>query len=222
MFTGLVTEIGTIAQVREIPAGRLFRVRAPETARGMKPGDSVAVNGTCLTAESFPSPDVLEATAGGETLRRTTLGSLRLGSRVHLEPALRLGDRMGGHWVNGHVDVVAAVLSVRRLGNDACVELELPGALAPYVVEKGSIAVDGVSLTVGAVTARGFEVHIIPATEARTLFAEYRPGTRVNLEADIMAKYVERVLLVREGGARAAATLAAWVGEEEGSHDGRD
>jgi riboflavin synthase len=144
-----------------------------------------------------PHGGLLDVVAVAETLRRTTFGSLRPGAVLQLEPPLRLGDPLGGHWVNGHVDVTAAIHGIHRDGREFVFTIALPEAIAPYVVEKGSIAVDGVSLTVGAVGASDFRVYIIPETRARTLFGRYHAGDVVNLEADVLAKYVERILLTR-------------------------
>jgi len=213
-------------------AGRLLRVEAPRLAPSLSPGDSVAINGVCQTVVRLSAGGVFEVIAVGETLRRTTLGALAPGDPVNLELALRVGDRLGGHWVNGHVDSVSQVREIRRSGADLAVRIGLPEELARYVVVKGSIAIDGVSLTVGEVEAGSFTVYIIPETAGRTLFGKYRPGTRVNLEVDILAKYVERLLQVRgatarenpgtagaDGGSagRAAKILEGW--SEERGHE---
>jgi riboflavin synthase len=210
VFTGLIQELGTLIRADSAPEGRRLRIRAPGTASSLRSGDSVAVNGVCQTVTGPVASGVFETTAVPETLRRTTLGALHAGARVQLELPLRPGDRLGGHWVNGHVDAVASILEIRPGGRDAAFRMALPSAIAPYVVEKGSIAVDGVSLTVGEVDARSFRVYIIPETLERTLFGAYRVGDRVNLEADLLAKYVERILRVR--GTGQAADLSRPVG----------
>ncbi len=206
MFTGLIEELGEIVRTTETPEGRRIAVRALQVREGLRTGDSVAINGACQTVTALPGSGVFEVLAVGETLRRTTLGSLRPGAKVNLERPLRVGDRLGGHWVNGHVDTTATVEEVLRSGDDLSVRIALPPAIARYAVEKGSIAVDGVSLTVGEVDAEAFHVHIIPETWHRTLFGSYRVGTVVNLEADILAKYVERALGAAPAGGRLDGT----------------
>lgn len=222
MFTGLIEERGEILGVSDAPAGRRLRVRGPLVAADLVPGASIAISGVCQTVTGPPDAGTFEVVAVPETLRRTTLGSLRPGSPVNLERALRAGARLGGHWVNGHVDTTAAVEEIGRAGREYHFRVALPESIAPYVVEKGSIAVDGVSLTVGEVDAAGFRVYIIPETRARTLFELYRVGDRVNLEADILAKYVERALSwlrVRErgGGAAETGTRAGGPGPAPGT-----
>ncbi len=194
VFTGLIEEMGTVLRAARIAEGRRIAVRAGRVCDGLRAGDSIAVNGVCQTVTSLSGSGLFEIVAVGETLKRTTLGSLRSGDSVNLERPLRMGDRLGGHWVNGHVDRCAAIEAIERIGDDFAFRIGLPPELALYVVEKGSIAVDGVSLTVGEVDDRGFRVHIIPETRERTLFGSYRVGDSVNLEVDILAKYVRRAL----------------------------
>jgi riboflavin synthase len=196
MFTGIVEGTGTVAAMRRPPAGGAARleVEAPWPAGELAVGDSVAVDGCCLT--------VVARTAGGfaadvvaETLRRTTLGRLPAGARVNLERPLALGGRLGGHLVQGHVDGVGRVLERRPAGEGGEeVRVDLPGDLARYVVEKGSIAVDGVSLTVAGVGQGWFAVALVPHTLAATTLGERAPGDPVNLEVDVVAKYVERLV----------------------------
>lgn len=158
------------------------------------------MNGVCLTA-SVVADGSFEAQAVSETLERSTLGALEQGSAVNLEPPLRAGERLGGHIVQGHVDGVGTVASIREEGFSRVLTIELAPELARYVAEKGSVAVDGVSLTVSALSERGFSVALIPETLARTTLGEAAIGDRVNLEVDILAKYVERLLAGRrEGG----------------------
>ncbi len=175
-------------------------------------GESVAVQGACLTVADAIQGG-FEADLSPETLSRTTLGSLRVGSRVNLERALRLSDRVGGHLVLGHVDATARVVAVRPLRDFATVRFGLPAALAPEVAEKGSIAVDGVSLTVSRTGDGWFEVALIPATLTGTTLAEVRSGDLVNLETDVLAKYVRRAA----GGGRAGIESAL---EEFGDAEG--
>jgi riboflavin synthase len=189
MFTGLVREVGTVASM---DGGRLV-IEAPETAQGAQLGDSVAIDGACLTVVAFDDSS-LSFDAVPETLSRTALGTLDQGSRVNLEPALRAGDPLGGHYVQGHVDGVGSVESVEPEGEGRRVRFEAPAELLKYVVEKGSISVQGTSLTVAAVDDTGFEVALIPHTLAATTLGELQPGQPVNLETDVLAKYVEKLL----------------------------
>jgi riboflavin synthase len=189
MFTGLVREVGTVTSMVD---GRLT-VEAPETARGAELGDSVAIDGVCLTVVACVDSS-LSFDAVPETLARTALGTLDQGSRVNLEPALRAGDPLGGHYVQGHVDGVGAVQSVAPEGDGRRVRFEAPAELLRYIVEKGSIAVQGTSLTVAAVDEVGFEVALIPHTLQATTLGELAPEQAVNLETDVLAKYVEKLL----------------------------
>jgi riboflavin synthase len=189
MFTGLVREVGTVASM---DGGRLT-IDAPETARGVQLGDSIAIDGVCLTVVAFDGP-TLSFDAVPETLARTALGALDQGSRVNLEPALRAGDALGGHYVQGHVDGVGAVQSVVPEGEGRRVRFEAPAELLKYIVVKGSIAVQGTSLTVAAVDEAGFEVALIPHTLQATTLGELEPEQPVNLETDVLAKYVEKLL----------------------------
>jgi riboflavin synthase len=189
MFTGLVREVGTVSSLVD---GRLT-LEAPETAPGVQLGDSVAVDGVCLTVVAHDATS-LSFDAVPETLGRTALGTLDQGSRVNLEPALRAGDPLGGHYVQGHVDGVGTVRSVAPEGEGRRVRFEAPPELLRYVVEKGSISVQGTSLTIAAVDDSGFEVALIPHTLEATTLGELEPDQRVNLEADVLAKYVEKLL----------------------------
>lgn len=201
MFTGLVEEVGTIASVIRRGDGARVRLVAGTVRDGLAVGDSVAVDGACLTAVALHD-DGLEVDAVAETLRRTTLGDRAPGDRVNLERALRLGDRLGGHLMQGHVDGTGEVAAVRPEGGGRVLRVRVPGELLRYVVEKGSIAIDGVSLTVAARHADGCSVALIPHTLAATTLGEAAAGRRVNLEVDLMAKYVESLAgayLAREG-----------------------
>jgi riboflavin synthase len=189
MFTGLVREVGTVASME---GGRLT-IAAPETAKGVQLGDSVAIDGVCLTVVACVD-STLSFDAVPETLSRTALGTLDSGSRVNLEPALRAGDALGGHYVQGHVDGVGSVRSVEPEGEGRRVRFEAPAELLRYIVEKGSIAVQGTSLTVAAVDETGFEVALIPHTLEATTLGELQPEQPVNLETDVLAKYVEKLL----------------------------
>jgi riboflavin synthase len=191
MFTGLVIATGTIGS---IDGGRLsVRTEPLDIAEG----DSVAVNGVCLTATAIRDGDGFDADVMPETLRRTALGALREGDTVNLELALRADGRLGGHIMQGHVDGTGTVESVREEGFARVVRIGCEPGLLRYVVEKGSIAVDGVSLTVSAVDDGAFEVSLIPETLERTTLGDAAPGRIVNLEVDVLAKYVEKLVSVR-------------------------
>jgi riboflavin synthase len=198
VFTGLVVDLGHVARVDRTADGVRLTVESP-LARELGEGDSVAVNGVCLTAVGICG-DRFGADVMHETLRRSSLGDVDEGGRVNLELPLRADGRLGGHLVQGHVDGVGAVLDVRDEGFARVVTVEAPAELLRYVVEKGSIAVDGVSLTVAEVGDTTFAVSLIPETLERTNLGAATPGTPVNLEVDILAKYVEK--LVGQAAAR--------------------
>ena len=193
MFTGLIRERGVVAETNGAAEGVRLVVSAPETAATTHTGDSVAVDGACLTAVDVRD-GTLAFDAVRETLARTTIGDLRAGSPVNLEPALQAGEQLGGHYVQGHVDGVGTVRSREEEGDGARVWIDAPRELLAYVVEKGSIAVQGVSLTVAGIDDDGFAVALIPHTLAVTTLGELNAGDRVNLETDVLAKYVERLL----------------------------
>jgi len=212
MFTGIVEGTGTVAALAaaDDASGARLEVEAPFLAGDLRPGESVAVNGCCLT--------VAQATAAGfaadlvaETLRRTALGGLAAGDLVNLERPMALGGRLGGHLVQGHVDGVARVLDRTAAGDGQEVRIELPAELQRYVVEKGSVAVDGVSLTVAGVGPGWFAVALVPHTLEVTTLGRRRPGDPVQLEVDVVAKYVER--LVAPWTDRAGAPMPAGAHE---------
>ncbi len=190
MFTGLIEEAGRVAELRPAGGGARLVVAAEAVLDGLRVGDSVAVSGACLTAVEVTG-EGFAADCVAETLRRTSLGGLAPGDRVNLERPMRLGDRLDGHLVQGHVDGVGTVRAVRPEGEGAVLEVGAPAALLRYVVEKGSIAVDGVSLTVAERLADGFAVALIPHTIAVTTLGPQAAGRAVNLEVDVVAKYVE-------------------------------
>ena len=192
MFTGIVEELAEIAEVVPTDGGRRLRVVAKTVMDDIEPGASISHNGCCLTVTSIED-DGYWVEAVAETLTRTTLGSLRAGDPVNLERPVRLSDRLGGHLVQGHVDGVGTVASLTPDGTSTRIRVTAPPAVLRYVVEKGSITVDGVSLTVTALDGETFEVAIIPHTSAVTTFGHRRPGDPVNLEADVVAKYVEKL-----------------------------
>lgn len=196
MFTGIIQEIGTIEAVEHAPAGSSLRVAASSALRGLRLGDSVAIDGACLTAVVV-TDDAAIFEAMQETLVRTTIGDLAAGVRVNLEAALRAGEPLGGHNVQGHVDGVGGIVAERLEGFSRVLEVVPPAHLLRHVVEKGSVCVAGVSLTVSALTRDGFEVCLIPHTCAATTLGSLAVGARVNIETDIFAKYVERLLVHR-------------------------
>jgi riboflavin synthase len=193
MFTGIVEELGTVRATER--AGEVLRLEvATRVAReGSEVGASVAVNGVCLTVVAA-KPETLAFEVGPETLARTTLGRLAGGDAVNLERPLRFGAAVGGHLVLGHVDGIGTVEEVTRVESTARVRITLPGPLAPLLVPQGSVAVDGVSLTIAALQARAFEVMVIPHTLAVTTFGRLAPGQTVNLETDVIGKYLQRSL----------------------------
>ncbi len=192
MFTGLIADLGTVAALEHDGEGATLRI-ATRLAPELGEGDSVAVNGVCLTAVDVDG-ESFRAEAMNETLERSSLRQLKAGSRVNLELALRPTDRLGGHVVQGHVDGVGSVRDVREEGFSRVVEIELEPRLGRYLVEKGSVALDGVSLTVSALDEGGFAVSLIPETIKRTNLASLDKGSAVNIEVDILAKHVERLL----------------------------
>jgi riboflavin synthase len=192
VFTGLVSDLGIVDAVERTTDGVRLDVSSA-LAGELETGDSVSVNGVCLTATSAEA-DSFSADVIAETLSRSTLGELEPGARVNLELPLRAADRLGGHVVQGHVDGIAVVEEVSRDASETRVTLAVDPALLRYVVEKGSIALDGVSLTVAAVDERSLTVALIPETLARTRFGETAAGARVNVEVDVLAKHVEKLL----------------------------
>ncbi|HYZ36952.1 MAG TPA: riboflavin synthase [Pseudonocardiaceae bacterium] len=196
MFTGIVEELGELLSRHERPDAAQFTVSAPLASCDARAGDSISVNGVCLTVVNVQD-GAFTADVIGETLRRSSLGTARPGDRINLERAAKLGDRLGGHLVQGHVDGTGTVLS-RTAPQDGApwelIRIRMPTALARYVVEKGSIAVDGVSLTVIEVCSDEFSVGLIPTTQQLTTLGLRRPGELVNLEVDIIAKYVDRMI----------------------------
>ena len=193
MFTGIVRELGVVVEAQDAGGGKSLVVRAPEAAARTGVGDSVAINGCCLTATAIDG-GAMAFHAVPETIARTTLGSLEPDARVNVEPALRAGDELGGHYVQGHVDAVGRIQSVEAEGEGLRVFVEAPAGVLRYCVEKGAITVDGVSLTVAELGDDAFAVALVPHTLAATTLSELQPGQEVNLEADVLAKYVERLI----------------------------
>ncbi|TDC65052.1 riboflavin synthase [Micromonospora sp. KC207] len=215
MFTGIVEELGEVVRVAETGGDyALVAIRGPLVTSDARHGDSIAVNGVCLTVVDVDG-DVFTADVMGETLRRSALGALRPGAPVNLERAAALNSRLGGHLVQGHVDGVGEVLSREPAEQWETVRFRLPAALSRYVVEKGSITVDGVSLTVAGVGPDWFTVGLIPTTLKLTTLGDRVAGDPVNLEVDVLAKYVERLLgdrLTGGGGDRLAGDEGRLTG----------
>jgi riboflavin synthase len=220
VFTGLVQATAEVIGVREAAEGRALTIACPLREADVTIGASVAVSGVCLTVASRPSG--AEATSGGagcvefeaafETLRATTLGALVVGSRVNLEPSLRVGDPLGGHLVSGHVDGVAVVRSIAQRGDAREVWIDVPAPLRRFVAVKGSVALDGVSLTVNEVDATGFAIGLIPHTLGVTTLGGLAPGVRLNLEVDVLARYVARLLEAGDPGlSRATLEQAGFM-----------
>jgi riboflavin synthase len=207
MFTGLVEDTGVVSAIGTRQGGRVLSIRSVLPLAEVAIGDSIAVDGVCLTVETRGG-DVFTAIAGQETLAKTTLSGAVVGRRVHLERALAVGDRLGGHLVQGHVDGVGRVVSAVQSGESLVAWFSPPAALARYIAVKGSICIDGVSLTVNELAGDDFRVNLVPHTTSVTHLADLRAGTRVNLETDVLAKYVERLLA--RGGGLDPETLRRW------------
>jgi len=193
MFTGIVRELGAVVSTSGRGGGRVLAVHAPGTAAMTDVGGSVAVNGCCLTAEAVDG-DLITFHAVPVTLARTTLGELEAGDRVNVEPALRAGEPLGGHYVQGHIDGIGSVQSVEAEGEGLRVFIMAPDDVLRYCVEKGSVTVDGVSLTVAEIANDAFGVALVPHTLEETTLSQLEPGQEVNIETDVLAKYVERFL----------------------------
>ena len=198
MFTGIIKCLGQVKQNEPRNGGARLEIRSPKLAAfSIGEGDSVAINGVCLTALA-PRPDQFSADASAETLRLTSLGRIQPGDRVNLEPALKAGDALGGHLVSGHVDGQARLIEAEPEGDSWRMRFEVPTGLSRYIVHKGSVTLDGISLTVNQVEDDWFEVNIIPHTWDVTTLSQVKPGDLVNLEVDQIARYLERLLKQRE------------------------
>jgi riboflavin synthase len=198
MFTGIIEAIGTIQAININGQGaRLVISTGTLDMSDVKLGDSIANNGICLTVVAYDSSS-FSADVSNETLKRTGFANYKTGQKINLEKAMLPTTRFGGHMVSGHVDAVVAISSIEHNGNSIEYWLEMPGDLAPYIAEKGSITVDGTSLTVNSVTADRFRITIVPHTTEQTIIAHYQVGTQVNLEVDLIARYIERLLTRQE------------------------
>jgi riboflavin synthase len=199
MFSGIVEAVGTVAGAERVATGRRIRI-ATLLARQLADGDSLSVSGVCLTIVRR-TDDEVEADVGPETARITTLGDLEQGQRVNLERAVPLGARLGGHLVQGHVDAVGTVDAVRPDSGSTWLRVAFPRGLAPFFIQKGSVAVDGVSLTIAGLYDSAFEIQMVPFTAGATTLGERSPGDRVNLECDMIGKYVVRATELARGPA---------------------
>jgi riboflavin synthase len=199
MFTGIVTDIGTVRRIERGNGDATLTIATAYDTSAIPLGASIGCAGVCLTATAL-QPGVFTADASAETLSCSTLGDWREGRRINLEQAMKLGDEMGGHLVLGHVDGVARLVDRRPDGDSVRFTIEAPDDLAAFIAGKGSVALDGVSLTVNEVEGRVFGVNIIPHTLAHTTFGDAEPGTRMNLEIDLIARYVQRLLQTRGAG----------------------
>lgn len=208
MFTGLIETTGRISARKALQDGMHFNVECRFDGGDYQRGESIAVDGVCITVEGFDAKG-FSFSASAETLKHSTIGSKNVGEKVHLERALRLGDRLGGHIVQGHVDGIGKVARVVIRGTGADLTIDIPESLRRYVVQKGSLAVQGVSLTVAEVDAGMAAISLVPATLETTYLGELKPGDAVNLEVDIMAKYVESIMADRDGGVN-EDKLRAW------------
>lgn len=193
MFTGIIEEIGTIAEVQPISNGITIQINATTVLEDIRIGDSIAVSGPCLTVRDLVK-DAFVADISDETCRRTTLRNCKIGTHVNLERSLRLGDRIGGHLVLGHVDEVATITGWKDEGSSSRMEVTVSSKVKPYIAYKGSIAIDGVSLTISNVLENAFEVALIPHTLDVTTLSKNRIGEIVNIEVDVMARYIETLM----------------------------
>lgn len=194
MFTGIIQKVGTVEQVTQIQGRIRFRLDLGELAREVAVGDSVAVSGVCLTATTINGGSVTFDVVR-ETVKKTNLSKLRAGSNINIELALRLGDRLGGHLVSGHVDGQGKIRSIRKLPGEVRLVVDTSPALMKHVIEKGSVAIDGISLTVAAVSPRGFEVALIPHTMENTTLKDAGAGRAVNLECDMIGRWVAKMVV---------------------------
>lgn len=197
MFTGIIEEIGIVKSIRRGSQSSRLEIQGEVVMGDLKIGDSVAVNGVCLTAETL-TEKAFFADVMAETLRRSSLGDLTMGSSVNLERAMPADGRFGGHIVSGHIDGTGTIRSMKREDNAVIFTVNAPASVLKYIVEKGSIAIDGVSLTVMALDSTSFSVSLIPHTSAVTILLKKKPGDVVNLECDVIGKYVERLLSFKE------------------------
>ena len=199
MFTGIVQHVGTVTAMRRAAESAVLVIDAGPMAAEAAVGDSICVSGACLTATAI-SDMIVDFDVSAETLRLTTLGQLRQGSRVNLEPSLRIGDKLGGHFVSGHVDGVGAIRQLAERPGEVRLAVEVEPRLAGDMILKGSVAVDGISLTIAALDDASFECSLIPETRRATTMQFHRPGARVNVECDMIGRWVRKLLAAQTGG----------------------
>lgn len=209
MFTGLVEEIGSIKSIQRLGSSLRLAIGAAKVLEGVKIDDSICVSGVCLTVIAHEA-DSFAVQVVDETLRKTSLGNLRISSRVNLERALRPTDRLGGHFVQGHVDGVARLVSFEKQSSGKLLRVELPSALLPYVIPQGSIALEGVSLTVARIKGNHIGIALIPHTLASTTLGEARVGDMLNVETDVLGKHIARLMQFRKDEGLNESKLASW------------
>lgn len=209
MFTGLVEEIGRVKSVQRIGASLRLTIGAAKVLEGVKIDDSMCVSGVCLTVIAHEA-DSFAVQVVDETLRKTSLGNLRVNSRVNLERALRPTDRLGGHFVQGHVDGVARLVSFENQSSGKLLRVELPNALLPYVIPQGSLALEGVSLTVARIEGNHLGIALIPHTLASTTLGEAREGNMLNVETDVLGKYIARLMQFQKESGLSESKLVSW------------
>jgi len=202
MFTGIIEHLGRVKEIGRKGRVTQLKIQSKKISKGLKCGESVSLNGACMTLTQTKG-SVLSFDIQNESLRCTTLGELRVGDKVHLERALSLNSRLNGHIVQGHVDAVGKLRALKQTKEDVILTIQVPTKLLPYIVPKGSIAVNGVSLTVVDVWKDSFSVHLIPHTLKETHFDQLKKGDKVNLEVDVLAKYIERILSYSDWNGRA-------------------
>ncbi|MBO0601851.1 riboflavin synthase [Sporosarcina sp. E16_3] len=210
MFTGIIEEIGTVSAVRPAANSLQLSIRCTKVLSDVKKGDSLAVNGVCLTVSDFSS-NQFTADVMPETVKATTLQALRTGSPVNLERAMAANGRFGGHIVSGHVDGTGEIVSVRQKENAIYMEISIATELLKYFIPKGSVTVDGTSLTVFGVTDKGFIISLIPITRDDSIIGRKRTGDKVNVECDMLAKYIERLLTTNKGKSTGGLTMDTLI-----------
>lgn len=210
MFTGIIEEIGTVSAVRPATNSLQLSIRCSKVLSDVKKGDSIAVNGVCLTVSHFSS-NQFTADVMPETVKATTLQALRAGSPVNLERAMAADGRFGGHLVSGHVDGTGEIISIRQKENAVYVEISVESSLLKYFIPKGSVTVDGTSLTVFGVTDKGFIISLIPVTQDDSIISRKRNGDRVNVECDMLAKYIERLMTTNKENSAGGLTMDTLI-----------
>ncbi len=206
MFTGLIEEVGQVVKIEPLGNGRRLRILAKTVLEDIKVDDSIAVNGVCLTATKIEQ-DGFWADAVGDTLKKTTIGSLNIGQKVNLERAMRLSDRLGGHIVQGHIHGIGRVTRLDRISENYFLEINVPQDLQKYLVQEGSIAVDGISFTIARLAENNAGISVIPHTWSKTNLAGRRIGDQLNIECDFFAKYIEKLLISFQNSSKGSLTF---------------